>query len=116
MNRKITFRGMDRSQVIEDHINKQLDKFNTFLDSENSPVSVALVLEAEREGHHYKVEIRLKSPNYDLVSHAPAHASVESDACQDVYAAINMAVDKMDHELRKAHRKMVDEKKSGGRN
>lgn len=102
MNRTITFRGMEHSSVIEKFIDEKLEKLNRILKTEDSPVYLEFVLDAERDHHHHHVQIRIKTPHYHLISHYET---------QDIYDAINTAIDRMDHELAKAIDKLDDERK-----
>lgn len=94
MNKKITFRSMDYSQAIEEHVLNKAEKFDKFFKREPLPVDIEIVLEAHREKHYFKVEIIVHSKNYHLVAHS------EGD---DMYVMIDEAVHKMVREI--AHKK-----------
>jgi len=102
MHKRITFKGMDHSPVIEEYCNGQLAKVEEFIKNERSPLYVDLVLEAERTHHHHHVELRIKTPNYDLVSNYEG---------PDMYDVIDRVIDTMYHELLEAKRKLVDDGK-----
>lgn len=68
MKKTITFRHMEHSAHIENHANEQLKKIEKILKKEKSPVFIDLVLEPSKVHSHHKIELRIKSPNYDLVS------------------------------------------------
>ena len=103
MDVKITFRGMDSSSAIEEYINKHIEKVTRVLVKEASPINLEVVLEAARTHHHHRVEIFLKSPHYDLVSHYE---------CPEMYLAIDKAVDKMFAEVTREKKKRIDFRKS----
>ena len=67
MNVRIAFRGMDHSNAMETYAREAMQKINTFLKSEHEPISLDCVLEAARQHHHHKVEIRLTSKHYHTV-------------------------------------------------
>lgn len=103
MHKRITFRGMDHSPVIEEYCNGQLVKVEEFIKNEREPMYIDLVLEAERTHHHHRVELRIKTPNYDVITHYEG---------PDMYDVIDRVIDTMYHELREAKRKLNDEEKT----
>ena len=105
MHKRITFRHMDSEQVMEKYVDQQLDKVVKFLNNEKSPVFIDVVLESGKIHAHHRVEVRVKSPNYDLVSHFEGPR---------MYDVIDEAIDRMYLELRKHKEKLVDKRKAGG--
>ncbi len=103
MDKRIFFHGMERSDLIEDHVNRQLIKFDRLLEDERSPIYVGFTLYAERGHHHHRAEVLIKTPHYDLVSHYE---------CPDMYEAIDKAIDKMHLDLEKAKEKRTVNKKT----
>lgn len=102
MHKRITFRGMEHTPILEEHINKQLAKFDRLLSHERTPIYIDFVLDSERAHHHHRAEVLIKTPNYDLFAHYE---------CPDMYEAIDKTIDKMLLELHKAKEKRVDEHK-----
>lgn len=102
MNKRIAFKNMEKSDVIEDFANKQLLKIEKFLEKERSPVSLDLVIEFAPVHAHNKIELRLNAPDYSLVAHHEG---------PDIIIEIDRVVDKMINEIRKAKDKRVTEKK-----
>jgi len=100
MNRKITFRSMDHSDIIENYINKKLDKFDKFFKDEQGPVSFEVVLEAHRIKNYFIVEVRLQSREYNFVAQA------EGD---DMYTMIDEAEHKMMQQVSRAKEKRIHE-------
>jgi len=43
MHKRITFKGMDHSSVLEDYANQQLAKIEEFLTNERTPVYIDLI-------------------------------------------------------------------------
>ena len=105
MHKRITFRHMDSEQVREKYFDEQLEKFVKFLNDAKSPVFIDVVLESGKIHAHHRVEVRVKSPNYDLVSHFEGPR---------MYDVIDEAIDRMYLELRKHKEKLVDKRKAGG--
>jgi len=103
MPKRITFRGMSHSPVIEEYCNDQLSKVEEFIENEREPIRLDLVLEAERTHHHHRVELRIKTPNYDLISNYEG---------PDMYDVIDRVIDTMYHNLTQAKKKLVDENKT----
>jgi ribosomal subunit interface protein len=106
MNAKITFRHMERSQVIEDYAERQLQKVYEFLSNEREPVYVELTFEPSKVHAHHRVELLVKSPHYDLITHREG---------PEFYDLIDKVVDIMYHNLHEEKRREIDERKMRGR-
>ncbi len=106
MNAKITFRHMERSQVIEDYAERQLQKVYEFLSNEREPVYVELTFEPSKVHAHHRVELLVKSPHYDLIAHREG---------PEFYDLIDKVVDIMYHNLHEEKRREIDERKMRGR-
>lgn len=102
MQKRIAFRGMESTPVLEEFANKHLEKVEKLLETERTPIWIDLVLEASTVHAHNKVELRIKTPNYELVAH---HEGPE------MYQEIDRVIDKMIQEIRRAKEKHVDEAK-----
>lgn len=103
MHKRISFKNMDSELVMEKYVDQQLDKIMKFLSNEKTPVYVDVVLEDGKVHAHFKVEVRVKSPSYDLVSHYEG---------PKMYDVIDEAIDRMYIELRRHKEKLVDKRKS----
>ncbi len=108
MHKRITFRGMDHSAVVEEYANQQLAKIEEFLLNEPTPVYIDLVLEPSKVHEHSRVELRVKTPHYDLVSHYEFSG-------QGFYDVLDRVIDVMYQELHEAKQKLVDQRKTVGR-
>jgi ribosomal subunit interface protein len=102
MHKRITFRNMDHVASIENYANNRLNKVEDFLESESSPVFIDLVLEPSKVHEHHRVELRVKSPSYDLISNYEG---------PEFYKVLDHVVDVMMGELTKEKRKEVDSRK-----
>jgi len=98
MAKRITFRGMEHSPVIEEYCNGQLAKVEEFLTHEPEPIYLDLVLDAQRTHHHHHVELRIKTPHYDLISHYEG---------PEMYDVIDRVIDTMYRQLTEAKKKRV---------
>jgi ribosomal subunit interface protein len=106
MQKRITFRDMPHSDVMEQYANGQLDKIVNFLTSERSPIYLDLVFEPSKVREHHRIELRLKSPHYDLVSHYEgAH----------FYDVLDRVIDTMYRELRNLKDRHMEDRKMVGR-
>jgi ribosomal subunit interface protein len=103
MQKRIAFRGIDSTPVLEEFINSHLEKVVHLLENEPTPIMVDMVLEASKVHAHHKVELRVKTPHYDLIAH---HEGPE------MYQEIDRVVDKMIGELRRAKEKRVSDQKN----
>ena len=108
MHKRIVFRSMDHSDSMEDYANQQLEKIEEFLANEPTPINIELILQPSKKRSHHHVELRVKTPNYDLVSNYE-HEGVE------FYDVLDRVVDVMYKRLREEKKKMLDKRKSAGR-
>lgn len=104
MNKRILFRNMDKSDVMEQYANQQLEKIVKFLENERSPVNIDLTFEPSKLREHHKVELRVKSPSYDLISSYEYQGTA-------FYDVLDRVIDTMYRELREAKRERLDERK-----
>ncbi len=106
MHKQITFHQMDHSKVIEDYANEHLEKIEKFLQNERTPIYIELTFTPSKVHAHHRVELLVKSPNYDL------HVEREGS---DFYKTLDDVIDTMYHNLHKEKRKELDKKKESGR-
>lgn len=83
VNKRITFRSMDRSDSIEKYIHDKIQKIDKFFKREPLPINIEMILEAHREKHYCNVEFKVNSTNYHLV--------VKTEG-RDMYTMIDEAV------------------------
>jgi ribosomal subunit interface protein len=104
MNKKLTFRHMDHSAVIEEYFYKHLSKIERFLEaSAREPIFIEMLVEAHPVHAHNKVEIRLHAPNYHFIAYTED---------PDIYKAIDQTIHKVHNDLTKAKEKLVDHNKA----
>jgi ribosomal subunit interface protein len=108
MIKRIVFRGVDHSDLIEEYANKQLKKIEQFLENERTPIYIDLILEPSKLHQHSRVELRVKSPSYDLIS-TYEHEGVE------FYEALDRVIDTMYFRLHEESKKRHDHLKDVGR-
>ena len=108
MNKRIVFRNMDHSDVMEEYANGQLERIIEFLKDDRGPVYIDLYLEPSRVHSHHRVELLVKSADYNLSS------SYEHEGV-DFYDVLDRVIDTMYRQLCEAKRRHHDEKKSCGR-
>lgn len=106
MNKRITFRAMDHSTVIEDYANKRLAKIEHFLENEPTPIHVDLTFTASKTREHHHIELRVKSPHYDLISDYEHNGT-------DFYVALDHVIDLMYRRLHEEKERRIDKRKSG---
>ena len=105
MEKQITFRSMDHSDALEQYALSHLSKIEHFLQkSERSPISIHMIITGGFVHAHHKIELLVKTPHYDLVSH---------EENKDAYQAINNVLHTMFSELTRAKEKLVDTRKGG---
>ncbi|MBA3954503.1 ribosome-associated translation inhibitor RaiA [Candidatus Dependentiae bacterium] len=103
MTKRIFYKNMESTPVLEEFSNKHLEKIEKILENERTPIYIDLTLESMPTHAHHRVEMIVKTPNYDLVAH---HEGPE------MYQEIDRVADIMIHELRKAKARLVDEAKT----
>ena len=108
MNKRIYFHGMEKSDVMEQYANQQLEKVVKFLENEPSPISIDLTLSPSKNREHHKVELRVKSPHYDLISEYE-HQGVA------FYDTLDRVIDTMYKQLHEKKRQLVQERKDQGK-
>jgi len=108
MNKRIVFRNMDHSDVMEAYANEQLKKIEEFLEHDRDPIFIDLYLEPSHVHEHHRVELHVKSPSYDL------NSSYEHEGL-GFYDILDRVIDVMYRELREAKRKNHDQEKMRGR-
>jgi ribosomal subunit interface protein len=105
MNIRIAFRGMDHSDSVENYAQAELDKLTKFLPKESEPIYFDLVLQADHNHMHHKVELRVNGKNLHFV------ASREG---KDLYQELNHVIKVMGKELQKKKGKALDKRNHPG--
>jgi ribosomal subunit interface protein len=108
MHKRIYFHGMEKSDVMEQYANQQLEKIIKFLEHEPTPVYIDLTFSPSKVREHHKVELRVKSPHYDLISEYEHQGTA-------FYETLDRVIDTMYRELHEKKRKRVDERKDQGK-
>ena len=62
MEKRILFKNMEHSALVEDYANQKMQHIFTFLEREDSPIYVDLFLEPSKVHAHQRVELRIKTP------------------------------------------------------
>jgi ribosomal subunit interface protein len=101
MNIQITFRGMDHSDAVENYVKIALEKVYKFIKKEPDPITFEIILEAHRQHHHHKAEIRLHSKHYRFL--------VEHEG-PDLYTEIDYVVKHVIEEIKKEKGKALDKR------
>lgn len=97
----LTFRGMDPTDAIEQFIAKNIEKFKKYLAKEDPDATFThIVLEGNHNHNLYMVEIRIKTPRFDLIAKREG---------KDMYPLIDETVHVMERELQKAKQQLVDQ-------
>jgi ribosome-associated translation inhibitor RaiA len=99
---------MDKSDVMEQYANQQLKKIEEFLANERSPIYIDLIFEPSKVREHHRVELRVKSANYDRISNYEHQGT-------SFYDVVDRVIDVMYKELLEDNKKRVDDRKMVGR-
>lgn len=96
----ITFRNMEHTQAIEDYVNKYINKFSKYLGKEDPGATfVHVILDGHFKHHKYDAEVRVKTPNYELIANREG---------KDMYPLIDEVMHIMERELQNAKQEQVD--------
>lgn len=107
MHKRITFKDTQHSAAMEQEANKLLEKIEAFLLKEDrTPIYIDLILEPSHVHAHHKIELRVKSPNYDRYS------SYEG---KDFRPTLERVIDVMCRELHEDKKRLNEDKKMTGR-
>ncbi len=87
MNVTVTFRNIETTQALKDYSETKLDKVRKYL---FKPLDATIVLSMERHQHIAEVTINAKDVSFN--------GSEKSD---DMYAAIDLVMDKMEKQARR---------------
>jgi len=104
---QLTFRNLDRSEAVLEHVETQASKLATFCDRITScRVAIVAPHRRHRDGYSYRVRIDLAVPGYELVVSNP----VLAQSSTDVHAAVDAAFDQVKRRLKdyaRRHRREV---------
>lgn len=95
----ITFRGTEPSEAIKQYANEKISKLQRYL---NSPLDAEVVVTVEHQMH--RVDVKLNGDNELIVGHE------ESD---NMYASIDLVIDKLSRQIRKNHGLKAQHRRSG---
>lgn len=95
-----TFRNLDSSEGVKSYAREKVGKLQKFL---RAPLAVDVVLSHERHLHRVEVALRAGGDRF-----AGAHES------EDMYASIDLVMDKLDRQIRDAKASAETRRKSSG--
>lgn len=101
MNIKITFRNMEHSDALDTYTREGLEKIFKFIEKEPEPINIDVILEAHRQHHHHKVEIRMSSKHYHFLL---AHEGPE------IYKEIDHVIKVLIEDIKKEKGKMLSKR------
>lgn len=107
MPKRIVFKNMDHSDDMEQYANQQLERIEEFLQNERTPIIIDLYLEPSKVNAHHKVELTVKTPNYDRA------VGFEGS---EFYKILDHTIDVMYKKLHEDKQRLkIDDKKMTGR-
>lgn len=106
MEKRIVFRGMEKTQPMEDYCNQQLAKIEKLLENEREPIVINVVLEPSKVHAHHFVEVRVKTPSYYEIS------TYEGPQFYDV---MDRVIDVLYRNLLEARKKVTEQRHNAGR-
>jgi len=106
MDKRIVFRGMEKTQPMEDYCNQQLAKIEKLLENEREPIFINVVFEPSKVRAHHSIEVRVKTPNYYEVSASEG---------PKFYDVMDHVIDVLYRNLLEARRKLTEQRRDAGR-
>lgn len=106
IHKRIVFRHMEHSDVLEHYANEQLAKIEDFLQNERTPIFIDLVMEPSKVHAHNRIVLRVTTPHYERVSDFEG---------ADFYDTLDRVLDVMYQGLQEAKKDRVDHRKIIGR-
>jgi len=92
MQVRITGRNIQLTEAMKNYVNKKIKRLEKYLEE---PISIQVILNVEKFRHIAEVNISSKTGNF--------YGSEES---HDIYASIDMVVDKLEEQVRRRKEKM----------
>jgi ribosomal subunit interface protein len=97
MQKRIVYRGMEKTDHMEQYCNQQLAKIEHFLVHERTPIMIDLVLEPSHVHSHHKIELRVNTPHYHKISMYEG---------PEFYEVFNRVIDNMYFQLHEEDKKV----------
>jgi len=94
MQTSVTFKNIDPSENLKSYVSEKLDRFDKYLDN---PAEASVVLTVEKFRHI--AEINIAGDKLTITG---------SEQTNDMYAAIDMALDKLEKQIKKSKQKIRD--------
>ena len=101
MQTSVTFKNIDPSEHLKSYVSGKLDRFDKYLDN---PAEANVVLTVEKFRHI--AEINIAGDKLTIIA---------SEQTNDMYAAIDMALDKLEKQIKKSKQK-IRERRSASKN
>jgi putative sigma-54 modulation protein len=101
MQTTVTFKQIDPSEHLKSYVSGKLDRFDKYLDN---PAEANVVLTVEKFRHI--AEINIAGDKLTIIA---------SEETNDMYAAIDMALDKLEKQIKKSKQK-IRERRSASKN
>ncbi|AKV02591.1 Ribosomal subunit interface protein [Labilithrix luteola] len=89
MNISITFRQMDATEAVKGYATEKVGKLQKFL---RQPLHGQVTLSCQKTLHHAEVDV-----------HAGQHHFHAHEESEDMYASIDLVIDKLERQIRGAH-------------
>jgi putative sigma-54 modulation protein len=100
MQTSVTFKNLEPSEPLKNYVREKLDRFDRFLDN---PAEANVVLSVEKFRHI--AEINIAGDRLTLIA---------KEETNDMYSAIDMALDKLEKQIKKSKEK-IREHRAGGK-
>jgi ribosomal subunit interface protein len=103
MQKKMVYRGIEKTDVIEQHIEKHFKKIEDFLVKEKKPIRTILTLESNKPDDQ-RATIHVVTPEYEV------YASITSD---DLFSSITQVLDLAHEKILRENSKQNDKNNRG---
>lgn len=100
MRINFTFRNIESSDGIKSYASEKIARLQKFL---RAPLNADITVSMERHNHHIDIAIQSSGRRY-----------AASEESEDMYASIDLVMDKIDRQMRDDKAAMVGRKRQGG--
>lgn len=108
MSKRVVFRGLEHSPVIEEHINNQLAKIDAFLSKERGPNDVSIAVEQHEKHAVNKVALHVRVTFNSDAHSQDIHVKKEGN---ELYRVIDETIDTAYRDLLNKKQEIVDDRR-----
>ena len=97
MNKRVTYRGIEKNDILENHINKHFEKIEALLTKEHGPFKIDITLEVHKPAEQKSV----------VHIHSPVIEAYASATTNDIFSSIIEVMNRVMTQIREGKRRLV---------